>query len=153
MKRIIHTAVLVIALASLVAAQGSQPGTKSTKSLEQELFAMDKRAYDAWNRKDVKFFEGFLAPEFISPGPTATTKQAVIKNMLKPNSCVTKSMEFDDSRLRMLDNTTAILTYRIKQDVTCGGKPEPKAVDIATVFVKRGGKWLSAFHSSSPASD
>jgi hypothetical protein len=51
----------------------------------------------------------------------------------------------------MLNQDVAILTFSATQDATCGGAAEPSPVWASTVFVKRGGKWLAAFHQETPA--
>jgi hypothetical protein len=56
-----------------------------------------------------------------------------------------------DIDVLMLNADTAILTYSATQDATCGGAAEPSPVWASTVFVRRGGKWLAAFHQETPA--
>jgi hypothetical protein len=51
----------------------------------------------------------------------------------------------------MLSKETALLTYRYTYDIVCAGKPEAGPLWATTVYVKRGGKWLIAFHQEIPA--
>jgi len=51
----------------------------------------------------------------------------------------------------MLSKDVALLTYRYAHDAVCGGNPEASPLWASTVYVKRGGKWLIAFHQEIPA--
>lgn len=42
------------------------------------------------------------------------------------------------------------MTYKAKQDTTCGGNKVPAEVVASSVYVNKGGKWLAASHQESP---
>ncbi len=48
------------------------------------------------------------------------------------------------------ENKTAILTYKAMQDGTCDGKTLHASVWATSIYVKRGGKWVSNFHQETP---
>jgi hypothetical protein len=51
----------------------------------------------------------------------------------------------------MLSRDSALLTYRSTYDIVCGGKPEAGPLRASTIYVRRGGRWLIAFHRELPA--
>jgi len=44
-----------------------------------------------------------------------------------------------------------IVTYRLLQQVTFKGRPEPTDVYATTVWTKRGDQWMAVFHQEPPA--
>ena len=67
------------------------------------------------------------------------------------NNCTVSSYSLDNSKVTMLSKDVALLTYRYADDVVCGGKPEASPLWASTVYVKRAGNWLIAFHQEIPA--
>jgi hypothetical protein len=50
-----------------------------------------------------------------------------------------------------IDKDTALLTYKLDADATCGGKKAPGSAYASSLWVKKNGKWLTAFHQQTPA--
>jgi len=67
------------------------------------------------------------------------------------NNCTVSSYSLDNTKVTMLSKDVALLTYRYAHDVVCGGKPEASPLWASTMYVKRGGSWLIAFHQEVPA--
>ena len=67
------------------------------------------------------------------------------------NNCTVSRYSLDNTKVTMLNNDVALLTYRYAHDVVCGGNPEASPLWASTVYVKRADKWLIAFHQEIPA--
>jgi ketosteroid isomerase-like protein len=118
------------------------------------LVALDKKAWEAFKNKDGKFFESFLADNFVGLNPKGErmNKAAVVKE-ISEHKCETKSFSFSDEQMIPAGADAAILTYKATQDITCDGKKETENVWVASVFVRSGSEWKGAYHNEAPAID
>jgi len=141
----------IIAAATLALGQTKSTNSASMNASEKEaLIALEKQAWEAWKTRDGKFFQGLLSEESIGVGDSGVSKKATIVKDIASSDCDVRSYSLDIYELVMLDPNTAILTYKADQDATCKGKAVPAKVWASSVYVKRGGKWLSAFHQETP---
>ena len=62
------------------------------------------------------------------------------------NNCTVSRYSLDNTKVTMLSGDVALLTYRYAHNAVCGGHSEASPLWASTVYVKRGGKWLIAFH-------
>ena len=124
---------------------------KRNDSVETQIVALEKMAFEAWKNKDRKFFEDHMAEagqylDLDGVGGKAQYVKAIIDN-----NCTVTRYSLDNTKVTMLSNDVALLTYRYAHDAVCGGHPEASPLWASTVYVKRGGKWLIAFHQEIPA--
>ena len=157
MKRLLFAAAMLVA-ASLPAFAQSPPGAPSQPAaaqgagdVKQTLIDLEKGAWEAWKKKDSAYFETFLTDDTVQVSPGGVTRKAQIVKGVGASTCDVKGYAMDGFDVVMLNPDTALLTFSATQDATCGGAAEPSPVWASTVFVKRGGKWLAAFHQETPA--
>jgi uncharacterized protein (TIGR02246 family) len=116
--------------------------------LKEEIVAAEKRGWQAYADHDVKAYsDGWTddAVEFLADGSVLTDKQAILAD-LKSTTCKVKSFDIANTKVRQVSPDVAILTYSLTQDVTCGAtKLAPKA-NASSLFVRRGGKWLTVHY-------
>ncbi len=119
---------------------------KRNDSVEAQLVALEKRAFEAWKNKDRKFFEDHMseAGQYLDLNGVGGKSQYV--NAIIDNNCTVTKYSLDNTKVTMLSNDVALLTYRYAHDAVCGGNPEASPLWASTVYVKRGGKWLISFH-------
>ena len=125
---------------------------KRNDSVETQIVALEKMAFEAWKNKDRKFFEDHMAEagqylDLDGVGGKAQYVKAIIDN-----NCTVTRYSLDNTKVTMLSNDVALLTYRYAHDAVCGGHPEASPLWASTVYVKSGGKWLIAFHQEIAAS-
>jgi len=142
MKRIIVVIGLVLISAFAASAQ--------TKD-EAAFTALEKQAWDAFGKGDGKFFETFLIAEALVAGDSGFGSKAQVVKDITAKPCELKSYSFSNFKVMMLDANTALATYEATQDATCGGQKAPAKVFASTVYVKRKGKWMGAFHQETAA--
>ena len=125
--------------------------TKRNGSVEAQIVALEKRAFEAWKNRDRKFFEDHMseAGQYLDPNGVGGKAQYV--KAIIDNNCTVRSYSLDNTKVTMLSKDVALLTYRYANDVVCGGSPEPSPLWASTVYVKRSGKWLISFHQEIPA--
>lgn len=118
------------------------------------LVALDKKAWEAFKNKDGKFFESFLADDFVGLDKKGERmKKAGVVKEISEHKCEVKSFSFSDEQMIPAGADAAILTYKATQDITCDGKKEPENVWVASVFVRSGSEWKGAYHNEAPAID
>lgn len=139
--KVLTLVVFILTLAISAAAQ---------KAGQPDFQAMEKGAWDAFGKGDAKYFESFLDSDFtMFNGSTMANRADSIKGIAtKP--CTVKSYSFNNFKVSMIDPNTALVTYMVTQDVTCGTQAAPAKVAASTVYVKRGGKWMGYYHQESP---
>ena len=126
---------------------------KRNDSVEAQIVALENSAFEAWKNKDRKFFEDHMSEagqylDLNGVGGKAQYVKAIIDN-----DCTVSRYSLDNSKVAMLSKDVALLTYRYAHDVVCGGHREASPLWASTVYVKRGDKWLIAFHQEIPAAE
>jgi hypothetical protein len=143
--------VMIVIPPSSVALGQMKTSRESNNSVEARLIALEKQAWEAWKKRNGVFFQSYLTDDAVGVRETGIVDKSQIVKAFSSGGCEVKSFSLDNFKLVMLEKKTVILIYKAMQDVTCNGKTMPAAVRASTVFVKRGGKWLAAFHQEIPA--
>jgi hypothetical protein len=143
-KKLTVIALLIFAFASLVSGQKKQ--ADKTAALKETLITHEKQSWEAWQKRDGKFFQEFLADDHVEVGFTGVAGKAPIVAFVGSPVCVVKSYVVDRFELHVFDANTALLTYHAQQDTTCGGNPVPSPVWVSSLFVKRGKRWFNAMY-------
>ncbi|MBV8859504.1 MAG: nuclear transport factor 2 family protein [Acidobacteria bacterium] len=137
----------VIALTLAAVAFTNTPArVKRGNPIEAELVALEKSAYEAWKNKDRRFFEEHMAEDGRYLDPDGGGGKAQYVRAIIDNDCTVNGYALDKPTVTMLNKDAALLTYRYTYDIVCGGKPEAGPLWASTVYVRRGGRWLIAFH-------
>lgn len=118
--------------------------------VEAEIIALEKRAFEAWKNKDRKFFQETSLDESLAISPSGITNKEQWAQLNADPNCTVKNYSLDNIKVTMLSKDIALMTYRFTHDTICNGKQDPSPVWASTVFVKRGKKWLGAFHQETP---
>ena len=123
-------------------------GVTQAQTLKEALVAQDKHIYDAIAKGDANTFSSLLTDDsIIVIGNGVVTKADQVKQFTEKNAGRLESITFEDEQAYSPAPNTAILTYNSKRDVVdSSGKHTTYAFRESTVFVKKNGKWLSAFH-------
>ena len=121
---------------------------KAVAPTADALVAMDTKAYEAWKNKDGKFFEGYLADNFVGFGDDGKrpTRSEAIK-MISEHKCDLKTYALTEPHVTPAGADAAVLTYKATADGTCEGQKIPSPMAVATVFVRSGDTWKVAYHN------
>jgi hypothetical protein len=115
-------------------------------ALKETLINLEKQSWEAWKKRDGKFFQEFLSDDHVEVGSSgAATKAQVVAFVASP-VCVINSYSIDKFELKMLDSNIALLTYHAVQDTTCSGVAVPSPVWASSLYVKQGDRWRNAFY-------
>jgi uncharacterized protein (TIGR02246 family) len=120
--------------------------------LQEDLIAMEKANWTAWGKKDGATSTKNLTADSVQTiaGVGTMVGRDTIAKENSAHTCVMKSFDFQDPKLRQLTPDVAIVSYTATQDTTCDGAKLPAKVQATSVYVKQGGKWLSANYQETP---
>ena len=98
--------------------------------LKEEIVAIEKATWKAYQDHDGKAYGDTLTDDAVvvsASGNVYTGRQQLVADA-SSTSCTVKNFDFTDTKLRQLSADSAILTYKVTQDVTCEGKKMPTKV-------------------------
>ena len=142
MKTLTVIIVLLVAFAPVARGQREQ----ANGALKETLVRLEKQSWEAWQKRDGKFFEEFLSEDHVEVGFGGLTNKATVVAGVDSPICVVKSYSVDKFELTVFDKNTALLTYHAVQDTSCGGNAVPSPVWVSSLYVKRRDHWLNAFY-------
>ena len=119
-------------------------------SLDDELIALEKQSWVAWQGHDQDFFRRFLTDDHVEMTPGGPSPKAGVVASLG-GACTVRSYQVDRFKLTRFGPDTALLTYRAQQDTTCGTAKVPSPVWATSLYVRRAGRWQNALYVHSPA--
>ena len=128
-----------------------QAAKNKNSDVEQKLTSAEKQLWEAWKNKDMSPFKQNLTDDTVMVDPTGIVqgKDKAVDSLTKA-PCDVKSYSLGDIKVDWIDKDAALLTYKADSDATCGGQKTPPSVYAASLWVKKNGKWLGAFHQETP---
>lgn len=110
-----------------------------------DLAEQDRRAYEAIKRKDWDAFAAMLADEqLLVTSDGVYDKAATVEGLKKLDI---KEYTLSDFKTVNAAPDVVIVTFNARSNSTYDGKPMPDAASReTTAWVRRGDKWLSAYH-------
>ena len=140
------------AIATLLPLMLAVAAVPASAGLQEDLVAMEKANWTAWGKADGEAFRKNLsedAVQVVAGTEPLAGRDAIVKE-ISANTCVLKTFDFKDVKLRQLTPDVAILSYTATQDTTCDGTKLPPKVHSTAIYVKKDGKWLNANYQETP---
>ena len=127
----------------------------ATTTVEKEILALEREYWDAMVRKDPDAPTRLTADECLVVGPPgiSTVRGRDIAKMVTSHDGKIKKYDFSNVSCLQVDPNTAILAYSVTEEVEIDGQPMTVKANDATLWTKRNGQWVSAFHTESIAGD
>ena len=125
------------------------------KTLQDELFALERKFWQAMQDKDVETALEMTHDPCIVAGPqgAATVDKTKFEQMMRGAAWTLNEFKLDGPQLTQLADDVAILAYKVREKLTVDGEDlELEAADAST-WVKRDGRWLCALHTESLKGD
>lgn len=144
------TLVCVIALALLISV--APLCAENNQAVENSLKAKEQAGWQAFKDKDPKAFQDMIPDDVvnIADGTMDRGKPAILKE-ISSGTCTVNSFSLSDFAFQWIDKDAVMMTYTATQDVSCSGKKQPGKVIASSLWVKKGGKWISPFHQETAA--
>lgn len=110
------------------------------------LKELETKAFEAYKNKDTKYFDTFLAPNFVSFHNGEKHDRAAVLKMIGEHKDDIKGFTFSEERITKLNPNAAVLTMKVVTDGTVDGKKAPDVI-ASSLYVKEGTAWKAAWHS------
>ena len=120
---------------------------KTIRSATKEalIVKLEKSVTDAFKNKQAKAFKDYLAPEFNAIDAEGVKDvDAEVADMQKTDL---SNYSFTDMKVTLLSPKAAVATYKVTTQSTSSGRDTSGTYYAATVWNKRGGKWLAVLHT------
>ena len=145
MKQILGIAILVFVMSSLAVAQ-----TRPDNRTEQDIRRINSQMAEAGLHGDKATAERLIANDYLYTGMDGSTrtKAQIIKDMQPLPTNVKYSSRLEDVVIRDFGGT-AVMSYRMVEDVEVNGQRNSSQYRSTDVFMRRRGTWqLIATHTS-----
>jgi hypothetical protein len=112
---------------------------------EATIVKSEKSVTDAFKNKKAKLFREYLAPEFSAiDAEGVKDADAEIADMQKTDL---SNYSFADMKVTLLSPKIAVAIYKVTTQSTSSGRDMSGTYYAATVWNKRGAKWLAVLHT------
>ena len=118
--------------------------------VKETIVALEDSAWEAWKSKNTKFWDGYLSDKYVGFGPKGRIDKAAAIKAYKEDKLVVKSYSLSDEQMQLLGADAALLTFKANQDYTNNGKPGPKEVWSASIYIRDGDQWKQAYYNEVP---
>jgi uncharacterized protein DUF4440 len=135
---------IVAVLALAVGALGQRE--RKDLGLQAQLIATEKQSWEAWQKRDGKFYENSLSDDHVEVGGSGRSTKKEVVDFVGSPVCVVKSYAVREFELTKFNDNTALLTYHAEQDTTCHGKQVTSPVWVSSLYVRRSGRWVNALY-------
>src|SRR3954470_2339718 len=103
----------------LVAYSDPASSTSDEAAIREQLIELEKQSWEAWKNRDGKFFQNFLSDDHVEVGFSGIAQKRDIVEFVASPVCTVKSYQLDNFEMKLLNQNTALLTYREAQDTMC----------------------------------
>jgi uncharacterized protein (TIGR02246 family) len=124
-------------------------------SVERELVGLEKKYWQAIIDKDFEAALELTDDPCIVAGAqgVASIGRKEFEGMMKGEQWTLNKFELDDIQVRMLGDDTAVVAYKVKEQLTVEGKPLTLEAADASTWVRKNGHWVCALHTEALAGD
>ena len=121
---------------------------------DAQLVDIEKALWAAWAKGDAGPFERHLTEDTVNvtPGGIVIGKAQMMQDV-GSGACKVNGYTFGDIKVVRPADGVAILVYSATQDVVCGDYTPPASIRATSVYVKKGGNWMAAAYTETPARD
>ena len=120
---------------------------------EKELLDLEKQYWEAMKRKDGRAAADLCEDPSLVLGPSGimTVDKKTMADMVENGPFTLNDYKFDakDVHVQPIGDNVAIVAYKVKENVTTGGKTSDMEAFELTVWVRKNGKWIAGAHAES----
>ena len=121
-------------------------------TVEQTLLELEEELWRANREGDGAFYNKILRDDVLLVSRFGVAPKQVIVNGIQANHNPFLRTELSDQRVRVLTDTTAMITYTANYTALINGTEQDFKVYATSVYVLEGGEWRSALHQQSTTS-
>jgi hypothetical protein len=123
--------------------------TTASQALRAEILARETAVWEAAKQRDMESFKKLVSPDALMIFTSGVRTRA--EYIASADSRKIKSYSIDDFRVLVPSSNTAIAIYKATISGTFGGQEvPPTTVREASVWVKRGDRWVAVLNQETP---
>ena len=123
---------------------------QSEDGVKQEILRLERLQWEATKNKDRTAIAAILAKDYFDFGSDGRIdRDAVIHSGWTTDEESLSEFVIEDPQVKLLDDHTALITYRGTYRGTDHGKPDVGTAFYSDLYQKQNGKWLSVFTQDS----
>jgi hypothetical protein len=135
----------LIAVAPICFAQTSPSKSDKSTSKGTAITDSEKAAWEAYKNKQADVFKKYLTTDYC--GVYAEEIKNVDKEVADMEKTELRDYSFADMKVVFPSADVAVATYKATLQSSSGGQDTSGTYNVASVWIKKGGKWLVIFHS------
>jgi ketosteroid isomerase-like protein len=124
----------------------------ATTATEQEVLTLEKRYWDAMQKRDIPTMESLTADPCLVVGAQGASqiRRSQFSQMMQSDDYRVRSYKFDEANasVRQLSPDVAVIAYKIHEEFERAGKPGAQDAYDSSVWIRQGGKWQCAAHTN-----
>ena len=135
----------LIAVAPICFAQTSPSKSDKSTSKGTAITDSEKAAWEAYKNKQADVFKKYLTTDYC--GVYAEEIKNVDKEVADMEKTELRDYSFADMKVVFPSADVAVATYKATLQSSSGGQDTSGTYNVASVWIKKGGKWLVIFHT------
>jgi hypothetical protein len=144
-KQFILFCMMLVALAPVCFAQVSPAKPAKSASNEKVITDLEKSAWESYKNKHADTFKKLMSEDYRGAYAEALkTLDMEVADMAKTDL---RDYSLADMKVVFPSADVAVITYKATIQETSEGKDMSGTYNSASVWVKKGGKWLGVFHT------
>ena len=144
-KQFILFCVTLIAVAPVCFAQASPAKSAKSASNETAITDLEKSAWQAYKNKQGDAFKKLMSRDYCGDYAEGSKNlDGEVADMAKTDL---REYSLADIKVVFPSTEVAVITYKTTMQETSEGKDMSGTYNSASVWVKKGGKWLGVFHT------
>src|SRR4030095_584222 len=150
-KQFILVCMMLVALVPVCFAQASPAKPAKSASNETALTDLEKSAWESYKNKQADTFKKLMSPDYCGAYANALkTLDMEVADMAKADL---RDYSLADMKVVFPSADVAVLTYKATIQETFEGKDMSGTYNSASVWVKKGGKWLEGLRPGHTAQE
>src|SRR5678815_492394 len=144
-KQFVLACMALIAAAPICLGQASPSKADRSASKDAAITESEKSAWEAYKNKQADAFKKYLATDYC--GVYAEGIKNVEKEVADMEQTELRDYSFADMKVVFPSADVAVTTYKATLQSSSGGQDTSGTYNVASVWIKKGGKWLVIFHT------
>ena len=136
--------------ASAVAVEASASIPTRSAGDEAMIRELENRSWAAWKMRDGAFFERVLSEDHVDVHAHGLSGKSEVVAGVRSPECVVRSYTLGPYSMTVVTADSVLVTYRAEQDSSCAGRKVASPVWAASLYARRGGRWLNVMYSHTP---
>ena len=142
---------LVVTAAFSVVRLAAQMAPADRATVEKTIVANEQKISDAFTKKDVATLKTLIGDDGWGTDMMGTNSITETYKQLPTMDMKITDQIMSDFKYVWVNPTTVVLTYTWRGKGTMMGQPVPSPAYGATVYTKRGEKWVAVYHQETVA--